>query len=277
MGMADELERVRKTLRELDKSLKSLHGDPAPNAVHKLRTASRRVEAIAAMLEPAGPKKSRRIVKSIEPVRKAAGGVRDYDVLTSNARRLKRYVDGESLTHLLAHLEHARQQNAEQLHQALRHNRKGMRQDLREYARFVSSSLEPGNSNSNGRGTNHTREEIHISATSVVRELGCWQPLGPDNLHEFRLKVKQLRYTLQLDADADPALVEALGAVQRHIGDWHDWQQLDEIAREALVLPEDQPLLERIAATARRKYQRALTAANALRGKYLNMPTVAGI
>ena len=68
----------------------------------------------------------------------------------------------------------------------------------------------------------------------VVRELGEWTPLDAGNMHEFRLKVKQLRYTLQLDAQADPALVEALGDVQRRIGDWHDWHQLAEIAREVL-------------------------------------------
>ena len=79
--MADELERVRKALRELGKSLESLNGDSAPEDVHKLRTASRRVEAIAGVLGAADGKKSRRLVKAIEPVRKAAGGVRDMDVL----------------------------------------------------------------------------------------------------------------------------------------------------------------------------------------------------
>ena len=54
--MAGELERVRKALRELSKSLKSLPGDPAPKEVHKLRTATRRVEAIAAAL-PHGRRK----------------------------------------------------------------------------------------------------------------------------------------------------------------------------------------------------------------------------
>ena len=44
------------------------------------------------------------------------------------------------------------------------------------------------------------RRNIHSSAMNVMRELGDWKPLDADNLHEFRLKVKQLRYTLQLDA-----------------------------------------------------------------------------
>jgi CHAD domain-containing protein len=276
--MADELERVRKALRELGKSLESLPRDPAPNAVHKLRTASRRVEAIAAVLEPADGKKSRHLVKSIEPVRKAAGDVRDMDVLASDARRLARYAAGASLNHLLAHLETAREQNCEALAHALDHRRKAVLKDIKSYSHFVPSILKrPKSSAHSGAGAGQSQEEIHAAAMSVVRELGDWQPLDAQNLHEFRLKVKQLRYTLQLDANADPSLVEALGDVQRRIGDWHDWQQLDEIAREVLILEEDRPLLERIGATVKRRYDRALAAANALRGKYLAMPVAIGV
>ncbi len=124
--MADELERVRKALRELGKSLQSLNGDFAPKDVHKLRTASRRVEAIAGVLGATDRKKSRRLVESIEPVRKAAGGVRDMDVLLADTRKLARYAHGESLTHLVAHLKIVRQQNAEELQHALHHRHKAV-------------------------------------------------------------------------------------------------------------------------------------------------------
>jgi CHAD domain-containing protein len=275
--MADELERVRKALRELGKSLQSLNGDSAPKDVHKLRTASRRVEAIAGVLEAAEGKKSRRLVKSIEPVRKAAGGVRDMDVLLADARKLARYCDGESLNHLVAHLKTARQQNAGGLQHALHHRRKAVLQDLKEYSRFVASVAKHAQSGSrSGAQASRAQEEIHSSAANVMRELGDWKPLDADNLHEFRLKVKQLRYTMQLDAQADSGLVEALGNVQRRIGDWHDWHQLGEIARQVLVLEQDQALLDRIDETARRRFDRALATANALRGKYLNVPPAMG-
>jgi len=271
--MADELERSRKTLRELGKSLQSLNGDCAPEDVHKLRTASRRVEAIAGVIEAADGKKSRRLVKVIEPVRKAAGGVRDMDVLLANARKLARYCDGESLHHLVAHLKTVREQNARELQHALHHRRKAMREDLKEYSKFVASVAKHAQSSSGSdEQASRAQEVIHSSAMNVMRELGDWKPLDEENLHEFRLKVKQLRYTLQLDAQVDTGLVEALGDVQRRIGDWHDWYQLEKIAREALVLEQDHALLDRIGKTAKRRFDRALAAANALRGKYLNMP-----
>ena len=57
---------------------------------------------------------------------------------------------------------------------------------------------------------------------------------------------------------------------------WHDWRQLEEIARDALVLEQDQALLGRIGETAKRRFDRALKAANALRGRYLNIPPAMG-
>jgi len=276
--MAGELVRVRKALRELGKSLQSLSGDLAPKDVHKLRTASRRVEAIAGVLGAADGKKPRRLVESIEPVRKAAGGVRDMDVLLADTRKLARYASGESLTRLVAHLKIVRQQNAEELQHALHHRHKAVLEDIKEYSRFVASVLKRAKSFSrSGTDADQNREIIHSSAMNVLRELGDWKPLDAGNLHEFRLKVKQLRYTLQLDAQADPGLVEELGDVQRRIGDWHDWQQLEEIAREFLMDEEDRALLDRIAKTVKRSFDRALAAANALRGRYLNMPLAIGV
>ena len=275
--MAGELERVRKALRELGKSLESLHGESAPKDVHKLRTASRRVEAIAGVLQAADGKKSRRLVKSIEPVRKAAGGVRDMDVLLTAARKLARYSDGESLGHLVEYLKTARQQYAAALQHALHHRRKAVREDLKEYSKFVASVAKHAQSGQHAdEKASRAQEEIHTSAMNLMRELGDWTPLDAENLHEFRLKVKQLRYTLQLDEQADSGLLEALGDVQRRVGDWHDWHQLEQIARQVLVLEEDRTLLDRIGETAKRRFDRALAAANTLRGKYLNMPMAMG-
>ena len=276
--MADEQERARKAMRELSKTLKSLLGDPAPKEVHKLRTAARRVEAIAAALARNDEKKSRRLLKSIEPVRKAAGGVRNMDVLTANARRLARRSAGDSLTRLLDHLQIARQQNAEKLRRVLARRRDAAREDLKQYARMVRSALAPAKGAEPAGGQAGQRNEgVHTAAMDAVRELGSWPPLNADNIHAFRLKVKELRYVLQLSADADSGMMAALSDVQRRVGDWHDWQQLDEIARAVLTREEDIALLTRIDQTVRRKLDRALAAANSLRGKYLAMPLADGI
>jgi len=275
--MADEPERARKALRELNKSLKSLHGELLPKDVHKLRTATRRVEAIAAAMPPADGKKSHRLLKAIEPVRKAAGGVRDMDVLMANARKLTRYAAGDSLNRLLAALADARQQNAAELRDALEREGDAARGNLKKYARLVQSELSATDPAATNGKHSHAPDGFHAQAMAFMRELGDWPTLNESNIHEFRLKVKQLRYILQLDADADPDLVNALGDVQRRIGDWHDWQQLEEIARELLNPERDAALLTRIAQATRRRYAKAIAAANALRAKYLAMPLAHGI
>ena len=278
--MAGELERARKAVRELNKTLKNLPSDspPPPNQVHNLRTASRRVEAIAAALAQVESGESRRALKAIEPIRKAAGGVREMDVLLANARRLARTSAGDSLTRLVEHLQRARQQNADVLRRALARRRVAARESLKQYSRFIRSALDSRKSTASANGLPaHWHEGIHAAAMNVVRELGEWPLFNAENIHAFRLKVKVLRYILQLSGDANSALEETLGNVQRRIGDWHDWQQLEEIAGQLLSMERDGALLTRISAISSRKFHQALKAANTLRGKYLSMPLAQGI
>jgi len=223
-------------------------------------------------------KESRRVLKSIEPIRKAAGGVREMDVMIVNARKLARYVAGDSLTRLLEHLQIARQQNAEVLRRVLGRRRNTARENLKQYSRFIQTALAPEKHAASLHGLPaRSHEGVHSAASKVVRELGEWPPFNAENIHAFRLKVKELRYILQLSADADSGLVETLGNVQRRIGDWHDWQQLEEIARELLNMERDGALLTRIGETSGRRFKQALTAANTLRGKYLTVPFAQGI
>jgi CHAD domain-containing protein len=268
--MAGELERVQKALRELGKSLKRLPADPQPEQVHKLRTSTRRVEAIAAALEHVNGKKSKRLVKSIEPLRKAAGGVRDMDVLAANIRKLRQSAPAESLARLVDHLESARAEEARDLRHALDRERKDAQHNLKQYSLKVQSALMANGSSaaSHARNSRH-RNGMNPTAKHIARELAEWPALDEQNIHEFRLKVKELRYILQLDAHADLGLVAALGTAQRRIGEWHDWQQLAEIAHEFLEPTQDRELLAQIDETMRQKLDRALTASKSLRRQYL--------
>jgi CHAD domain-containing protein len=275
--MAEELERARKAVRELGRTLKGLPKDPPPEEVHKLRTTTRRVEAIVSVLAQMEGKESRRLLKSIQPIRKAAGGVREMDVMIGNARRLARRAEGESLARLVEQLQVARQQNALELRRTLGRRRAAARKNLKEYSSLIRAAAAHAQRAASKNGlVIGGHDGIHSAAAHVVRELGEWPPLNGENLHAFRLKVKELRYILQLSSDANSELGEALGNVQRLIGDWHDWHQLHEIAREILTPERDLALLERIDETTKRRFDRALAAAKKLRGKYLSMPIAQG-
>ncbi len=279
--MAEELERARKAVRELSKTLKSLPKDPPPGEVHKLRTTTRRVEAIVSVLAQVEGKESRRVLQSIEPIRKAAGGVREMDVMIGNARRMAHHAEGDSLTHLVEQLQIARKQNAEELRSVLGRRRTAARKNLKEYSSLIRTAAglarEKKERNPRNGFPAHGHDGIHSAAANVVRELGEWPKLNAENIHAFRLKVKELRYILQLSDDANSELGEALGNVQRRVGDWHDWHQLHEIASEILTPERDLALLGRIHETTKRKFDQALVAANRLRGKYLSMPVAQGV
>lgn len=271
--MAIELDRLQKPLRKLRKSLKRLSKDPPPEAVHKLRTRARHIEAIAPALTPTEEKKTRRLLKSIKPVRKAAGNVRDMDVLTGNALTLPANSHGQSLARLIERLGTTRQKTAGALFETVGEQRKSARQILKQYSRLVEVAL-------SGKGSGSRRSRSSTSSAQPARsvqaaiheltaELSRWPALAESNIHPFRLKVKELRSILQLVPSTDEGLVEALGKVKDRIGDWHDWQQLAGFARQVLDAHQDLALLEQIHEMEKKKLEEALAAANVLRRRYL--------
>jgi CHAD domain-containing protein len=273
--MPDELQQVEKALRDLERSLKRMPANPPPEKVHKLRTSARRVEAIAAALPQIKEKQSHRLVKSIAPLRKAAGGVRDMDVLVANLRKLTKDSEGDSLPRLMDHLEFVRASSASELRKTMDQRRKTAKTNLKKYAHDVRIEVPEAapHAHANGRANHarngHHRNGVNPTAKHLARELAEWPRLSEQNIHDFRLKIKALRYILQLDDKANPELVSDLGSVQRRIGDWHDWEQLAEIAHEFLEPERDRALLSRIDETMQQRFTRALAASNALRRLHL--------
>jgi CHAD domain-containing protein len=202
------------------------------------------------------------------------------DVLVANLRKLAKDSEGDSLPRLMDHLEFVRAGSANQLRQAMDRRRKTARTNLKSYAHEVRTELPEAApaAHANGRvnraSNGHHRNGVNPTAKHLAREIAEWPQLGEQNIHDFRLKIKALRYILQLDANADSALVSDLGAVQRRIGDWHDWEQLAEIAHEFLEPERDRVLLARIDEFMEKKLTRALAAATALRRQHLRAAVV---
>jgi CHAD domain-containing protein len=93
--------------------------------------------------------------------------------------------------------------------------------------------------------------------------------LGPATLHPYRLKLKELRYVLELE-ERHPArqeLIDAIKKVQDAIGEWHDWMSLGDISTD--VLDHDRcRVIAQIKATAASRFANALAAALSLRSRY---------
>jgi CHAD domain-containing protein len=263
-----ELGNLQKPVRILRNSLKSLTRDPPIEAVHNLRTHARRIEAIAAALMPGEKRMTRRLLKTIRPVRKAAGEVRDMDVLAGKARALTGDRRNHSVTCLLEYLSSARAESARELLRTVAEQRNDARRGLKQFSRQIEKQF---HENKPGAMTGTTAGGSGgEAAMKLIDELSRWPAFNEENLHEFRIKVKELRYVLQLAKDADLKFVNALGKVKDRIGDWHDWQQMAKIAEKALNPKDDLATLEKIDAMGKKKLAQALAAASAMKTRYLS-------
>jgi CHAD domain-containing protein len=269
--MSDSPEQLREPFRKLRESLKHIEKNPPPEEVHKLRIQARRIESIASALAPDGSKKARRLIKPVKQLRRAAGGVRDMDVLTSNALSLRDRSNGPSLARLLEFLSSERARNALKLLKTVDRESKQARKSLRQYSRLVRSAQETRNGEA-GTSKRKAADPLHAAVKAITAELKTWPPITVRNIHPFRLKVKELRYVMQALPESDKGFVEALGAVKDQIGEWHDWQQLAEVARQALPEPEDQALLAEIRKTAQKRLRQAKAVSNAMREHWLVKP-----
>jgi CHAD domain-containing protein len=263
-----------KPVRALRRSLKSLTRDPSMEEVHNLRTGSRRVEAIAAALMPGDKKLRRRLMKAIRPVRKAAGEVRDMDVLAANARTLARHRRNNSVARLLEYLRSKRVEGARKLLDTVAEQRNNACRCLKRFSRQIEKRFhgnKPRTAASAAGGVT-----IGEAAMRLIDELNGWPAFTAENLHPFRIKVKKLRCLLQLDKDTNLRFVNALAEVKEQIGEWHDWQLMKKIAEEVLD-PEDHcATLKKIDKIGRKKLNHALAGAQTMKTKSLSRLATTG-
>ncbi|MFL6303303.1 MAG: CHAD domain-containing protein [Candidatus Sulfotelmatobacter sp.] len=259
-------DKLESSFRKLRKSLKSVPKQPSPDEVHDLRTRTRRLESTLHALMLDQKQDGQRLLQIVSPIRKKAGKVRDMDVLTNFAASLAND-DQECRTQLLEHLGARRLQSARRLRDTVAQKRQKARRRLGQYSRFIGSSVTASRKN----GSNNQRWPAEATATALQlsSELTAWPRLNASNLHPYRLKVKELRYVLQLAEGQDSEFIDGLGEVKDAIGEWHDWNELAAAATETLDHGSRCKVLKQIRETATAKFDHALSLAEAMRKKFL--------
>ncbi len=261
--MALNPNQLGKPLSKVRKLLKKMRKQPPPEQVHDLRTNTRRVEASLKALQLDTRRKGRRVLKTLTPLRKRAGRVRDLDVLTGFASGLPRNGNQDAIVQLLEHLGQSRHQAARKLYKSLRKRRRTAATRLKGCALLIERNL-------NGRGKRQ-KDEWSANATAdalqLSAQLASWPRLTPQNLHPFRLKVKELRNVLKMAGD-EREFGKKLGDVKDAIGEWHDWTVLSSITRKTLGKSQGKSLVQRIDDVAKQKEESALKLSNQLRSQY---------
>ena len=263
--MALDPREVQKPLSKLRKLLKKMPKQPTPEQVHDLRTNSRRLEATVKALQLDRKRKGRRILTTLAPLRKRAGRVRDMDVLTGFAAGLSANGNQEPVVQLLEHLGESRFQAARKLHKSVVKRWRTAKMRLKHCSSLVDRNLgESGKRRFGEWQANATADALKLSG-----EIAGWPRLTTQNLHPFRLKVKELRNVLKMTGK-DDELVDRLGEVKDAIGEWHDWTVLLEIAIDALGKRERRLLVRQINNIKKQKERTALDAANRVRNHYFS-------
>jgi CHAD domain-containing protein len=261
------IDRIHKPVRKLRKFLKKAPKRPTPDAVHSLRTNARRLEITVDAFGLAFKGNERRLLRDLSRIRKRAGKVRDRDVLTAFASNLD--VDGEQdcLVELLEHLRADRRKHAKKLRAVAKRYGPALRSRLKRSASHMEELIA-----ANGNNVTATRPaEAAAKALELVQQLREPPRLNRKNLHPYRLKVKQLRYLLQLADHADQhEFVDKLGEVKDAIGEWHDVEELIVIAGDVLDHGSQCKLMAKLREISNKKYQHALALTNRMRATYLD-------
>ena len=257
---------------------------PEVEAVHQLRTGTRRVEAMLETLARAAGARGlgvsteaarQRWLRQLKKVRQAAGSVRDLDVhrellakhflpehvpaVDDTARELAGAttaahdsslvaMQARSLdAWLAAHRSHAAQALAAAL--------TGRTQKLEQVEQQFVLAF-----NKRRAATRRTaRSAARLALEDYLRLMDALPHLDAHNLHDFRKGAKKARYVAEAGGD-DPvalAMARAIKRVQDAIGDWHDWEVLTEESHQALGA--DGVALEAVLEhRVQREYERAL-------------------
>jgi CHAD domain-containing protein len=244
--MALNPDALHKPVRRLRKLLKRLPKRPVPGDVHDLRTSARRLEAALTALSM----RPKRALDGVSRVRRAAGKVRDMDVLIHFASMVHPEGEDDCSVQLLEHLGAQRRKHAKRLHAVVDKYKGSARKSLKK--------------------TGHDFDTVELggpkaAATAIGLEHELMQQrLGRQSMHTYRLKVKQLRNTLRLAQAGDGEMLDALGDVKDSIGEWHDWEELLTVAKDALDHGPKCGLLRTLKRTCDEKYGSALRKARAL-------------
>jgi len=211
---------------------------PEPKAVHRLRTTTRRLEALlttAKRRRNGGARLARKIdkaLKALKPVRGAAGPVRDMDVQMGLLEGLVKSAGGA-----MGVDRGALETDGKRLEAKLKQSRKEAAKELRDVIENVEmkelqrlSYLQPYLSEVKWMPL--LKDAVTIERRSA-RELNAGDA---ESLHAYRKRLKFSRYLAEMEDGSAEAreFGKRMKGVLDAIGGWHDWMLLTQLAKKTV-------------------------------------------
>jgi CHAD domain-containing protein len=303
---APQIEHLRQLTAKLKENLALCTApkdhEPTVDAVHDVRTGTRRIEAIlnsmlssthgnshgrSAQVESAHTALSDAIARwqrLLRKIRRSAGAVRDLDV---HRRLLRNLLENSSKDKTASGsavsedtpappVQTPLQKQADDLDAWLRHSRREHSQPLVAGAKKWADKLDAHlavvtdvlQAQPPRRGKPPSAAVTALEA--FARLSSEMQQLYADNLHDFRKGAKKARYMAETGGNDEHAgaVGKALKKLQDEIGDWHDWLVLAEEAHSALG-DQGVELTARIEHEREEHYASAMKTAERMRGRLM--------
>jgi CHAD domain-containing protein len=233
------IQRLREQATALEAALTVCLAKPAPRAVHRLRTSTRRIEAQLLLLDqlkglPRHRREAEKLRKWLKKLRGLAGTVRDFDVqrkLISSQLTPKTAADARRLR---SDLKKQRDNEAEALVGVL--ERRSSKVSLA--MERLLEVLKPA-------------EDLEVPATQLVELARGWFARNhrraastEKQLHTTRKVAKLVRYIAEGAPESARAkkLAKDFENIQQAGGEWHDWLQLAGVAGDEFK--KDHPLVQ---------------------------------
>ena len=252
--MPPVLEHLRKLAAEMREEVDACRNDKPPkvDAVHHLRTGTRRVEAtLETLAREAGARglaqvterARQRWMKQLKKVRRVAGTVRDLDVhrelLEENFPAASMDEKGNGAQGLSLPII----DQAQALDRWLKARRDTAADKLAgmldgHVQRLLDAEQQFMTLITNGRSLARRpdRTAAQLAIEDYLRLMDRMPLLDKENLHDFRKSAKKARYVAESEENnaAAQAIAKTVKRVQDAIGEWHDVVVVAEEAREAL-------------------------------------------
>ena len=224
---------------ELAGALVACRADPGSRAVHSLRIAVRRVEALLHAMTEDHPRDERLradtqwALRQLKNVRRAAGPVRDLDV----QRKLIAEVTAKAVPSRSVKPLKSFEVEAKRLDKRLRRQRRKLAKKLTSAVRRAEPKLERslGELAETMAGW-HPLSLLNTARRLVLRSSLHLEDASPEALHVYRKQAKAARYLAEMETASAPArrLAKWLKRVLDAIGRWHDLLLLAQEAKTVL-------------------------------------------
>jgi CHAD domain-containing protein len=241
---------------------------PGRKRVHGLRTATLRVQALLEFWlgthehEPAAHavkrwnKQAAKLRRALQPARSAEvcrGKVAGLRAALLRTRGVDGAAPGPDCMRQIRELERRFARQCDSAEKELVEKIDGRRERLERWGKEIAKSIAAPVVSGGVSGAEVVRERIKGLAAE-------FPTLSAECLHEYRRRIKNLRYLAEFLSASDPRAerqASILGRIQTAVGEWRDWQMLAQEAQKRFE-GEESVLADLLAAREAKTLERAL-------------------